>query len=117
MRISIDGDALVVTRFGRTMARFTPEQVEIVRVLSHKSAYPPAALKWIYRIVPALRIRPCLQAVFVLARTSDIVLVYWDRGFQEAVDWLRTNGWAMDEAIERSLERTLVRQDVHRARA
>lgn len=98
---------MVVKRFGKTVARFRPEHLEYVQVLSH-STYDGPFPEWV------IKPKPRLHSVMIASTSGDISLVFWDRGFSDAVRWLSSHHWRMDEAIERSFKMKLGRHDVER---
>jgi hypothetical protein len=86
-----------------------PEDLNEVALMSGRRHELPSLLSFLQTEQPRLR--------FILLRTlagRECTLADRDDGFAGALDWLRANGWKVDEAAERSQKAPYVRSFVDR---
>jgi hypothetical protein len=80
MKVCVSKDSIVACRFGRKRFDYIP----------------PLLLAKLIR--PKLK----LSSLFLWSENQSVALISRDRGFDEAVTWLKQNNWDIDAAIERA---------------
>jgi len=80
-----------------------PHDVMSVSVTASHNILSQGPLGWLYRG------RAYPEAVTMQLPNKSVQLKRWDDGFSEALDWLRSCGWLIDEAAESAVKTPYVR--------
>jgi hypothetical protein len=96
MKVCVSKDSIVAYRFGRKRFDATLDEITDVALLLASDYIPPLLLAKLIR--PKLK----LSSLFLWSENQSVALISRDRGFDEAVTWLKQNNWDIDAAIERA---------------
>jgi hypothetical protein len=109
VKIQIDHGKLIVRRWGRI--KFSAVKADILRVYA-MGGYSVLNFTFLGRFLDrATR----LEFVMLDAGFRTITLsVSQDTGFDDALEWLKEDGWDLEEAIRRSVTIPLIRIPVSR---
>ncbi|WKL56916.1 hypothetical protein Q1W73_14780 [Asticcacaulis sp. ZE23SCel15] len=112
-KIVCDGD---LTVFEGKQARFHVSKGGLEKcVLMHDTAKAPKLLeKTFLKTFFTAKDAVHLRSIMLFSGEGEIALSATARGFSDAIDWLRANGWQIDEALAQSVGspgvRTFVRK-------
>jgi hypothetical protein len=111
MKIRVKNDSLQGHILFGLWKRFdcSPGEVSELLVMADWKYMPPYLLSWLFKAKPQLR--------FLMIRGGcNITLdAFADRGFERAVEWLKSHGWDIDNAAQEALGVPLVRVTVSRS--
>ena len=107
MRITIEEDRLIARGlWGVKFAASIEDIIELRFLASHKY-YGPRFLVWLLggeQIV--------LRAAIIWTANQGIALTAQDKGFLDAINWFRKNGWDVDAGVRLAFSSPLVRVTV-----
>lgn len=107
--IITDAKAIDVFEEGTRLFRAEKGELETIMVL-HEALPQPLLLGKLAKLPQGV----WLKALTLMSHEQSIVLHQDDQNFTQALDWLATDGWAIDEALGRSFRTPDMRTHVNK---
>lgn len=108
MKIEV-GKMLVVRRGRKVIFSAAAERIESVYVRASRVHEWPTLL----RFLPKFPVR--LRTILIADKHERVALdAYYDQPLQPTIEWLETNGWNIQESIEKATKTPYVKVEVDR---